>query len=220
MYPFNEIMLKEPIFYCFLSLILLMAIIGFLKIYRSKTVANHVILKRVKDYWRQQFLAATIYTYEKERASYSILHPNLDAPLAAIHVLIGKVPLNDEESNRIVDDANGILSNTVQRIKNIALNPQPSMLDKSRLTEALQNLVDVLSGASSLTIYVATDGVSSLSYLQELAIYKKVQRLANSILKVKRANRLNIELKKINGEMLLFVKDLQTRQPIKMAVGV
>lgn len=220
MYPFNEIMFKEPMFYSCFSIILLITILGFLRTYRSKTAANHVVLKRIKAYWRQQFLAATVYTYEKERASYSIFHRNLDAPLVAIYVLINKVPLPDDKSSRIVADAKGILSNTVQRIKNVSVNTQPTILDNLRLTESLRNLVGILSEASCLTIYLATGGVSSLSHLQELAIFKNVQKLANNMLKEKRANRLNIELKKLNGEMQLFVKDLQTRQPIKMPVGV
>lgn len=196
-------------FYYFFSIIVLMAIIGILRNYCSKTIAKHFVSKRIKGYWRQQFLTATVYTYEKERAPYSIFHRNLDAPLTVIHALIDKVPLHDEESSRLVADAKSILVNTVQCIKNISVNQHPTTLDNLSLAEALQNLVGILSEASCLTIYLATDGVSSLSHLQELAIYKNVQRLANNMLKEERTNRLNIELKKMNGEMQLFVKDLQ-----------
>lgn len=219
MYPFNEIAWQKPMFYCSFAIILLIAILVVFGIFHKKTIADHVVLKRIKAYWTKQFVAATVYTYERERKYFSIFQPNLHAPLAAIQVLIDKVPLQDEESIRMVADAKGILSNTMQRIKNISVNPQPTALDKSKLVDALKNLVEALSGASCLTIYLATDGVSSLSHLQELAIFKNVQKLANNMFKENRASFLNIELKKLNGEMQMMVKDLQKRQPIEMAFG-
>lgn len=208
MLTLNEIAFKEPMFYGYgyIALLLFVAIIGPLVIYYKKTIANHSVTQRIKGYWKQPFMAATGYTYEKERKSFSIFHHNADAPLVAINALINKVPLQDEESNRMVAGAKDILSNTLQRIKNISINPLPTMLDKLKLMDALHHLGASLSGASGLTIYLATNGDSSLSLLQELAIYKNVQKLANNMFKENHSNHLNIELNNLNGEVHLMLK--------------
>lgn len=209
MHTLNEIAFSQLMFCGNLIVLLLsIAVVVYFGIYQKEILGNPIVLKQIKNFCQRKLLAAILAAEELEEASVvKSINQDINASLATIGKLINKIPLHDEESHNMVADAKNALSNTLQNIQNLSASPYRSISAKSGLADALHNLVSILSDASSLIIYFASDGASSLSIAQELTIYRTVQELANNIFKQQDAHNLNIELKEQNGTLLLLVND-------------
>lgn len=202
---------KELMFFCTLIIIFLfIAVINSFVLYQKKMLAKLISLPQINNAYEGELLKGMIDAKEKEQLCFSQnLYNKIVPSLKTIKVMINQVQRHHEESNHIVSEIKEILRKTIKEVRHISVSPCPSVSAKVGLADALQDLVDVLSAASSLTIYLSTHGVSSLSYLQELEICRIVQELTNNILKNTQANSLSIELKQhLNGQLMLMVEDV------------
>lgn len=189
----KEIALRELIFGGILMmLILAISIIIFFVVYQKRLLAQQLRLQQVQNDYQRELLTSSINAQEKERVR--IGHDEIGSSLSAIKMIVNQIQWHDEDSNKIVNGVKGILSNTINDVRNISINLYPSVLAKFGLADALQNLTTFLQDASTLKIDLITDEAFEIPYEKELAIYRIVQELANNTLKHAQAKKLIIEL--------------------------
>jgi len=205
----QEADLKELIFgSVFVMLLLAISIIIFFVIYQRRLLAEQLRLQDLEGDYQKQLLASSIDVQEKERIRIGQdLHDEIGSSLSAIKMLANQIPQRDEESNYLVSGITQGLSNTIQDVRNISNNLFPSVLSKFGLADALQYLVTILSTGSAVTIDLHTDHAFTLSFENELAIYRIIQELVNNSLKHANAKKLAISLNQLENRLLLLVKD-------------
>lgn len=210
MHLLKEMGITETVFFGILIILFLFfAVINSFVVYHKKMLAKLINLPQINSVYESELLEGIIDTDEKDRLSFSQdLYNKIVPALSKTKKLINQIQRHNDESNHIVLEIQSVLTNTIKEIRNVSISPSPSVLAKVGLADALQNLVDILSNSSSEAVYLATNGTSSLSFIQELEICRIVQELTNNILKHANANDLNIELKQhINGQLMLMVEE-------------
>lgn len=197
------------IFGCILVILLLaVSIIIFFIIYQKRLLAQQIRLQHVKSDYQHQLLLLSIEAQEKERVRIGHdLHDEIGSSLSTIKLLINHVQCEDEESQRIVLSVKNILIDTIQNVRNISMNLYPSVLQKFGLADALQYMVNVLTEVSPLKFDFTADELTSLTFMEELALYRIAQELVNNTIKHAGATHVLIELAQHDQVVSLRVQD-------------
>jgi signal transduction histidine kinase len=161
----------------------------------------------------EQLSARLLDAQEEERRSISReLHDEIGQTLTAVLVdaanLANRIPADDAESRRYLENIRGLADSSVNSIRNIALLLRPSMLDDLGLIPALEWQAREVSRRSGIKIKVTDENVpDSLPDAVRTCIYRVVQEALNNVARHSGATSASVNVRRQNGSLELTVTD-------------
>jgi signal transduction histidine kinase len=161
----------------------------------------------------EQLSARLLDAQEEERRSISReLHDEIGQTLTAVLVdaanLANRIPADDAESRRYLENIRGLADSSVNSIRNIALLLRPSMLDDLGLIPALEWQAREVSRRSGIKIKVTDENVpDSLPDAVRTCIYRVVQEALNNVARHSGATSASVNVRGQNGSLDLTVTD-------------
>lgn len=182
---------------------------GFVKIARDMTTRLEAE-KAVRD---KEWLEKLVQTQEDERQRIARdLHDELGQQLTALQLelnSVGKLCPEDTELGRRIENLQGVAKEIDDGVDFLAWELRPAALDHFGLTTALTNYIQEWSVFSSVPAGFVSAGVKGNRFDNETEInlYRIVQEALNNVHKHAEAKRVEVVLKKQNGEIVLIVED-------------
>lgn len=161
----------------------------------------------------EQLSARLLDAQEEERRSISReLHDEIGQTLTAVLVdaanLANRIPADDAESRRYLENIRALADSSVNSIRNIALLLRPSMLDDLGLIPALEWQAREVSRRSGIKIKVTDENVpDSLPDAVRTCIYRVVQEALNNVARHSGATSASVNVRGQNGSLELTVTD-------------
>ena len=184
-----------------LLIIGLMSFIGFLK-----TRKQHKI-DQIRIEEQQKGLAAVIQAEEDERKRIAKdLHDGIVQQLGGLKLGLQKVFMDSEtdESNKLVS----ILDDSAQELRELSHRMMPRSLNELGLIPALEDMLDNSLGNTAINFQFEHFGIKDrFEENIEIAIYRIAQELINNVIKHSQANKVNVQLFKTAGDIILIVED-------------
>src|SRR3954451_5812037 len=193
-------------------LLLVFAIILFVVMHQRRVINYQLELKKVNEEQQAKLMLAAIESEETERKRISSeLHDDVGALLSAVKLYLNQIQpshLNDPTKIAPLNESKTLLNDTVQTVRNLSANLQPSTIKDFGLLSTLQNFCDKLNHSSGLKISVDVQG--NLDRFQgdhELAVYRILQELTNNIIKHAEAQCIHFSLLRQNNDILqIFIE--------------
>ncbi len=160
----------------------------------------------------RQLSAALQTVREEERAHIAReLHDDLGQLLASLRMdlnLVQQEPANSSNSNRLMKGMEENLLTAIQSLRRIATNLRPRALDEGGLFFALQGLRDEFVERHGVACALFADEAElRLDDAASTAIFRIVQEALTNIARHAQANSVTMYLYRINGELLISIRD-------------
>jgi signal transduction histidine kinase len=161
----------------------------------------------------QQLSERLVDAQEAERRSISReLHDEVGQSLGAVLVDLGRVSAKmapgDAPVKEQLDRIKGVVENTVQSVRNIALLLRPSMLDDLGLVAALEWLAREVSRRSQMEVDVQSEDISEdLPDDYRTCIYRLVQEALNNAARHASARVAHVTARQTAEKIVIVVKD-------------
>lgn len=156
-------------------------------------------------------LESMVLGQEAERTRISQdLHDSLGGSLSTLKLQYDALQLDHEDLSEDVsfNKIMGMIDDACTEVRDIARNLKPIALEKLGLTAALKDLINRYSIKDELEISMHThqiDGV--LSKEAKLHVYRIIQELLNNALKHADASEIQVQLNKLEEELIIMVED-------------
>lgn len=181
--------------------------------YNDKTVIISVarnIFQRKE--FEKQLLQTIIKTEEKERKRFaSDLHDGLSPLLSTIKLyadLLKKDDLKNTNKQEILKNIEDLSELAISTAKEIANNITPGILHDFGLAVAVNEFCTYVNNTKKIKIEVKTDEyLNESNKLIDTVLYQAVKELINNAIKHSGAQKLKIELKTKNKQIILYYKD-------------
>ena len=212
-----------------IMMLLAFALIGFVVAYQKKLIRQQAELQKIQQASQKALLHASIEAEEQERKRIgSDLHDEIGSSLSAAKMMLAQLSNRAAATDTpLITSISSILSNSVQDIRNISQNLYPAILARFGLAEAIRNLSGLWASAQGVTIEIEAEIDVSLTYQQELALYRIAQELVNNAMKHAQASHIAIQLIQEPASLRLLVTDngrgfdyVQTQQAHKAGLGL
>jgi signal transduction histidine kinase len=194
-----------------IMLALALALVFFFVFYQKKVIRQQDELRLVQAAYQKALLTAAIQAEEKERRRIgSDLHDDMGSALSAARLLISQIatsPTASAADQELVTAAKSILDDSIQDIRHVSKNLYPVVLARFGLAEALRNLPTMWERSLPDGLLVRVALTASLTYDQQLALYRIVQELITNALRHGKASRVSVELLEQPGQLQLVVAD-------------
>jgi len=161
----------------------------------------------------EQLSAKLVAAQEEERRSISReLHDEIGQTLSAVLVdaanLATRIPPDDAEGRRYLENIRNLADSSVNSIRNIALLLRPSMLDDLGLIPALEWQAREVSRRSGIKIKVVDENVSdALPDNVRTTVYRVVQEALRNIASHSGATSASVNVRQEGGRLILIVED-------------
>lgn len=180
-------------------------VLGVIIIYFIITMIRH---QRRNMHLYKAKINAEISTLENERKRIvSDLHDELGPLLSAVKLRINQLDPNSEDEKNIIDFANKHLTDVIVKVKEISYNLLPNTLVRNGLLHAVEEYIDKINAAHTLTIRFIYENNFELSKDKEVNIYRIFQEIIHNTIKHANAKTLTMELKKQENILLLTIMD-------------
>jgi len=180
----------------------------------GKDVTEKVLLENSlaeeREIRQQQITDAVITGQEKERSQLGEeLHDNINQILATTRLYIECALAEDNPRPDLVKESKLLLEKAMAEIRKLSKTLLPPSLGEIGLLEALNELIENIMETNRLYIDKRWEGFPEnlLNEKLRLTIFRIVQEQLNNVTKHAKATQVIIELKKINDEVHLLVKD-------------
>lgn len=193
-------------------LLLVFAIILFVVMHQRKVINYQLELKKANEEQQSKLMLAAIESEEMERKRISSeLHDDVGALLSAVKLYLNQIQpshLNDQSKIEPLNESKTLLNDTVQTVRNLSANLQPTTIQDFGLLTTLQNFCDKLNHSSGLKISIDVQGhISRFQTEHELAVYRILQELINNIIKHADAQSIRFLLLNKNSNILqIFIE--------------
>ncbi|MEZ5026684.1 MAG: sensor histidine kinase [Chitinophagales bacterium] len=133
------------------------------------------------------------------------LHDGVGQMLAATKLNLNNV----DHSNFAVQQAVGLLDDSIREIRNISHNMMPEVLVNKGLKIAIENFIEKLNKNQTLTISFESNGFKeqSINTTEKLMLYRILQEAIQNSLKYANATNIDIQLSADEKELTLLVQD-------------
>jgi signal transduction histidine kinase len=161
----------------------------------------------------EQLSARLVAAQEEERRSISReLHDEVGQTLSAVLVdaanLASRIPPDDTEGRRYLENIRSLADSSVNSIRNIALLLRPSMLDDLGLIPALEWQAREVSRRSGIKIKVTDENVpDALPDEVRTCVYRVVQEALQNIATHSGATNASVNVRYADGKLVLTVQD-------------
>ena len=180
-------------------------LLGIIIIYFIITMIRH---QRRNMHLYKAKINAEISTLENERKRIvADLHDELGPLLSAVKLRINQLDSEREDDKKIVEFANKHLGDIIIKIKEISYNLLPNTLARNGLIHAAEEYIDKINAVHPLKIRFNYDDDPGLSKEKEVNIYRIFQEVIHNTVKHARADKLEIEMKKQDNQLLLTMID-------------
>ncbi|MBI5216731.1 MAG: hypothetical protein HY960_13345 [Ignavibacteriae bacterium] len=160
---------------------------------------------------KQKFAHQLIESQEAERKRIaSEMHDAVGQDLLIIKNLsfMALEEENNEAKEKYLSEISQTASQTIDDVRKISHNLRPFQIDKLGLTKALESLLTNISKTSSIRFTYDVDRIDGLfPKLHEIHVYRMLQECLNNIIKHSDANEAVITVRKVNGTVVITVKD-------------
>lgn len=170
--------------------------LGFILLFLFK---NQMNLKH-KKVMSQKYTHDLLMAQEDERKRVSKdLHDGIGQSLLLIK---NKVVLNKDDATK------NLVENAIEEVRSISRALHPFQLQELGITKAIQNIIYQIDESTELFITSEIDNIDGLlSLQQEVNIYRIFQESFNNILKHSQATGVKVEIKKLQKQINLTIKD-------------
>ncbi len=188
-----------------------MLIIGLIALGSIAYVIRVSRLKR--DGLRQQlFSRQLIESQENERRRIAVeLHDSLGQNLLIIkNKLLGgaKRIAGTDEIRALFDDVTGVVSSSIQEVRDISQNLRPHHLDQLGLTLAIESVIDTVAGSTNIEIVSDIENVDGLVPADsQINFFRIVQEGLNNVIKHSNADRASVVVRKLKDRIVLSIED-------------
>jgi len=181
-------------------------------ILRDVSGRHQVQEKLSRSHAQLRQLSAALQTIREEERTYIAreLHDDLGQLLAALRMDLALLQQNKagQDSARLMQGMQQNLLTAINSLRRIATNLRPRSLDEGGLYFALQGLRDnFIQRYNIACLLYADEGELVLDDSASTAIYRIVQEALTNIARHAGASSVTITLFRINGEVLLTVRD-------------
>jgi two-component system, NarL family, sensor kinase len=173
----------------------------------QQQISNLINEQEVKSY------NAMIEGQEEERSRIATdLHDRLGSLLSTIKLLFNsldsKIDLAQEENRNQYKKANELLDESVVEVRRISHNLSTGMVISFGLVTALQELTESINDSQLIKCKLLVYGMEErLEQKIEIGVYRIIQELINNILKHAKANKIIIQINKIESSINITVED-------------
>ena len=160
----------------------------------------------------RRLMRAIIQTEERERRRFAKdLHDGLGPLLSTARRSMSALLQNerDDHSRQVLENANNVINEAVESIKEISNNLSPHVLTNFGLASAIRNFVVKVGQSKSVSINfntVLTDNDRFDSNI-EIVMYRATCELINNTLKHAEASAIDISLEKIQRTLVIKYDD-------------
>lgn len=159
---------------------------------------------------QQEITDAVITAEENERQEIGMeLHDNVNQILASARMYLGLTRNELSESHPFLDETDKLVSTAITEIKNLSHSLISPLVNESKLSEALDRIIETTKKNGTLSIRSELKGFdeSVISDKLKLAIYRIVQEQFNNILRYAKAKSIYLSLVQENEKIVLTIKD-------------
>lgn len=180
----------------------------------GNNVTERVLLEKKLEDERlkkqQEITDAVITAEEKERQEIGReLHDNVNQVLASARMYLGLTKNELTGSYPFLDETDKLISAAIMEIKKLSHSFVSPLVNESKLSEALDRIIETTEKNGTLTIRSELTGLdeSAVSDKLKLAIYRIVQEQFTNILKYAKAKSIYLSLVQENEKIILRIKD-------------
>jgi signal transduction histidine kinase len=164
-------------------------------------------LKREKEEQRE-FSRRLLSSQEEERQRIANeLHDSLGQNLL---VLKNKILVAQEQNGARGDleDMSGLVSQTIEEVRNISHNLRPHQLDQLGVSKTIRAMIRKLAASSTIEFTADVDDVDDLLEGDEdIGLFRIIQESVNNIVKHSGSTKAAIELKRTEDGIFLTIRD-------------
>ncbi len=176
-------------------LLMALSVIFFVVMYQRNSMRYHKEKQQLHKDKQQEIALASIQSEEEERKRIAAeLHDNVGANLSAVNLLLSSYLSNPKDILN-VEEAKGLLAESLQSIRGLSYRIHPSPLQKLGLQSALSSYFGILT-LSNNTKFILNDKVkiSRFDEAAELNVYRIIQELTTNAIKYAKAKVLQCKL--------------------------
>ena len=157
-------------------------------------------------------MRAIIQTEERERRRFAKdLHDGLGPLLSTARMTMSALLQyeRDDHSRQILENANNVINDAVESIKEISNNLSPHVLTNFGLASAIKNFVFKVSQSKSINISFDTSLTDADRFDSniETVLYRATCEMINNTIKHANATEVNISLEKIQRTLVIKYDD-------------
>lgn len=203
---------KNRWIYTIISLTIIIILLGLFLIQRNKRKAQSekdaLIIKE-----REKGIQAAFNAQEEERQRIAKdLHDGVGQQISAIKMFQGnlskKVIEKQPDLSEMLKKINNLISETGKEIRSISHQMMPKALTEMGLVSALEDLLENNFTNSEVNFTFEKFGIEErLPFKVELVLYRIAQELINNIIKHSGANKVDVQLMKMEDHCILIVQD-------------
>lgn len=150
---------------------------------------------------------AEINSLEEERTRIaSDLHDDLGASLSAIKLRLHCIETQDKEDANLIRQSEFYIDEAMKKVRRISFNVMPQILHRNGLSEALNELIEMLIPTTGIKINYACE-VEVADTQKRIHIYRIVQEVLNNIIRHSQATRVDLSLKPAGSMIRLCIRD-------------
>jgi signal transduction histidine kinase len=168
---------------------------------------------------------AEITAMEKERARIAAdLHDDLGPLLSVVKFRVDHVEVVQADEKLELDKASGQLDELIGRLREVANDLMPSILQRKGLFPAIEEYINNIQSTNALRIDMEDLSKSPVSENKIVHIYRIIQETIHNCLKHAKASRLTISFAEANGWYKISCRDdgrgFDVTQVLKDSMGI
>lgn len=195
------------------------------------TTEHYFLLRDVTEQKRAEDALRTyprrlIETQEAERQRFAReLHDEIGQMLTGIGMALDVTGARRERSEATVAEARGLVHELTQRVRNLALDLRPAMLDDFGLARALEVLLERYERQTGIRIDFLHEGIDRRFRPDvELTAYRIVQEALTNVARHARASAAAVTINAGSRELLIEIEDhgagFDAELPAELTVGL
>lgn len=179
-----------------LAMILLsVSLVVFFIIYQRRIQAQEKLRQQQEKAYQKALLTAAVEVQEAERRRIaSDLHDGIGSLLSATRLYLRQLKphLSGDKGEEIKDASLEILDEVIQNTRRITHDLLPPVLEKFGFPAAAEDLIEKVSGSTSIKMSCHLNQEQRLNNVREVALYRILQELINNSLKHAAPNEILI----------------------------
>jgi signal transduction histidine kinase len=146
-----------------------------------------------------------LHETEKQRIGLD-LHDDLGASLSGVKILLKCIEVSGEEDAAIVVKCENSIDGLMAKVRHIAYNMTPFVLQNKGLDAALEELVESMTSAAGINAVYYN---AAVIYNKETSIYiyRIVQEAVNNMVKHSKATEFQLHLHRQGRKIIVFMED-------------
>ncbi len=166
-----------------------------------------LVLEQTRREMERKQTQLLIQSQEQERLRFATdLHDGMGQHISALGLNLQGLKSN--QSDKLFDHSQSLLSDIHQEIRNIAFNLMPPILAKEGLVPALKHLLKRIEKSGEIqTSFDAYDMNFRFSKDAEVSVYRVVQELLSNITKYSGAKTISLQMVNHEESVVLMIED-------------